>query len=375
MRLKSQRRPEIEGLLIAELLALLLLWLIAGRAHGADITAGYVFTDGEKNITHTKLNSMISGATINSTFLSGKSSVSESITTDEFFILRSSVYYRLTLGSGVFGSSNLIVNRTANTTPLGSQVLIGYNPSTLAIEKSTLAEAVYSSTNLVWLQPRTNNPGTDFVLLGGDAARSTWGTLRTNLLWDWQNWFQLTTATNLTNPAVGDLTYMRSGGTNAAIYITNLLVAGYSTNASLGSNDVLLVYNIANNSLQKVRLWQLAIAVTNIASTGAGLASAWGVITNTAAGTAPAVQNANNIASVSRLAAGQYQVTFSNALANTNYCAVISSARSADDSSTHAWAVSNRTTTTMAIINRDQSSAAAHDNNAFSPVNVIVYGP
>lgn len=56
----------------------------------SDFTAGYTFSSGEKNITHTKLNAIISGLVCNPSFISGRAEESSAATDDYFFFLDAS---------------------------------------------------------------------------------------------------------------------------------------------------------------------------------------------------------------------------------------------------------------------------------------------
>ncbi len=87
---------------------------------GADITPGYIFSSGEANVTHTKVNNATAG-TINSTFYSGKSSAGANPTPGNYTFLGldsvSGLYKRATLDVWVFDHSGLLADRTIVTTP------------------------------------------------------------------------------------------------------------------------------------------------------------------------------------------------------------------------------------------------------------------
>ncbi len=80
---------------------------------GADITPGYTFTEGEKNITAAKLNSATAG-TVNSTFITTKSAVTPPGTYQVLlFDPVGGAFYKGTLNATVYASTNLIQNQSA----------------------------------------------------------------------------------------------------------------------------------------------------------------------------------------------------------------------------------------------------------------------
>lgn len=84
--------------------ACLLFTLIVGAA---DITPGYTFTTGEKNITHTKLNDAASG-TVNTTFFTGKSAQT-AVTGDTllYYAAADAAFRKTTVGT-LFGNAPAI---------------------------------------------------------------------------------------------------------------------------------------------------------------------------------------------------------------------------------------------------------------------------
>ena len=68
------------------LVILTLLAMAAVVARAGDINKGYTFTDGERNVTHTKLNNLVDGASINTTFFTGKSAVTNANSADIFLL-------------------------------------------------------------------------------------------------------------------------------------------------------------------------------------------------------------------------------------------------------------------------------------------------
>lgn len=98
----------------------------AYRLMAADITPGYVFSSGEANVTHTKLNNAASG-TIATTFYSGKSSAGSSPTPGNYTMIGldsvSGTYKRATLDAWFFDHSGLLADRTALTAPSAAYTL------------------------------------------------------------------------------------------------------------------------------------------------------------------------------------------------------------------------------------------------------------
>lgn len=92
--------------------------LAVGYLTAADITGGYTFTSGEKNVTHTKLNSLGAG-TINTTFYTDKSSQT-AVTGDTllYYASADAGFRRTTVGT-LFGNAPAInglstINSTGN---------------------------------------------------------------------------------------------------------------------------------------------------------------------------------------------------------------------------------------------------------------------
>lgn len=119
----------------------------AYRLQAADITPGYTFTSGERNVTHTKLNNSAAG-TINTTFYSGKSSAGADPNTAFEFLLRDTsldVYKRTTLAEAVFNHSGLLASRTAKTVPVGGDVLlIADSAAGNALKQMVLSNALFA---------------------------------------------------------------------------------------------------------------------------------------------------------------------------------------------------------------------------------------
>lgn len=81
--------------------------VIMGACLAADITPGYTFTSGEKNITHTKLNDSASG-TINTTFITGKTAQTPVAADSIIYYANAELAFRKTTLTTLFGNAPAI---------------------------------------------------------------------------------------------------------------------------------------------------------------------------------------------------------------------------------------------------------------------------
>jgi hypothetical protein len=107
-------------------------------ANGADLTAGYTFTSGEQNITHTKLNSLLTGASINTTFFTDKSASTAPATSDTLLLYDGSGFKKITLANLVLNNASLISSRSEDTAPATNDFFLSYDTSASGHKKVSL---------------------------------------------------------------------------------------------------------------------------------------------------------------------------------------------------------------------------------------------
>lgn len=152
-RFFNRRPTERTGLAIVACGAVLtLLLFVALNLYGATpqpLNSGYTFVSGEKNITHTKLNTMLSGATIGATFFTGQDAITTSTTSDGLLVIQSGAYGYGNLGDLIFSSANLISNRTEETAIASNDFLLVFDTSASAYRKARIDNALSNSLSRV----------------------------------------------------------------------------------------------------------------------------------------------------------------------------------------------------------------------------------
>jgi hypothetical protein len=126
--------------LVIALLAFALVFVFAMMANAADIAAGYTFSSGEQNITHSKLNSVVGSASINTTFFSDKSASTAPASADTMLLLDSgsSTFKKITIGNLILNNTDLISTRTEDTAPATNDFLLSYDTSATGYKKVSL---------------------------------------------------------------------------------------------------------------------------------------------------------------------------------------------------------------------------------------------
>ncbi|MEW6303498.1 MAG: hypothetical protein AB1705_08515 [Verrucomicrobiota bacterium] len=132
------------------LLAVLGMMAWAWWATAADITPGYTFTTGEQNITHSKLNSATAGS-INTTFFTDKTADTAPEASDLVLIYDngSGVFKKVTLANLIFDNGLLISNRTEEAAANTNDFLLFFDTSASAYRKGTLNSLVFTNANLI----------------------------------------------------------------------------------------------------------------------------------------------------------------------------------------------------------------------------------
>jgi hypothetical protein len=154
-------------------------------AFGADISPGYTFTSGERNVTHTKLNSSAAG-TINTSFYSGKSSAGSDPNTAFTFLLHDTsldVFKKTTLAVGVFDHAGLLASRTAKTAPvLADALMIEDSAAASAYKRMTATNFLFGGTSTTAPTNETTFPALRGGALGAITLSNIVGGLTAHLL-------------------------------------------------------------------------------------------------------------------------------------------------------------------------------------------------
>lgn len=151
-----------------------LVLLGLNAASGADISAGYTFSSGEQNITHTKLNSVLSGATINTTFFTDKSASTAPASTDTLLLFDGSAFKKITVGNLTLNNLDLISTRNEDTAPATNDFFLTYDASATGYKKVSLytLQATVSTNTAVVAAARnmviTNSSASAVVITAGE---------------------------------------------------------------------------------------------------------------------------------------------------------------------------------------------------------------
>jgi len=261
-RAKSEERRAQSGAV------LLALAVSLGAVTAGDINKGYTFTPGEKNVTHTKLNSLVDGASINPSFFTDKS---------------------------------------ATTAPAAADLMLLYSSAYGDFRKASLDSVFLSNTNLIWSQTEYASPPSNSYVLVLDQTNGYRKVQFANLFSNWPSYFQpATLLPSLTNPTNSTLLLVWDNGTNgfgtngaygtvpfaslAGALATNLPIASLPAYASVTNNavGVLTVTNDAlfavwnpdptNGGIQQVPLSTLSNSVSPQRFTAGPFALSAGVV-------------------------------------------------------------------------------------------------
>lgn len=218
------------------LAALVLVWSFTAAA--ADINKGYAFTPTDR-VTNTKLNNLVDAATINTTFITDKTSATPT-SGDVFLMVRGGTFYKVSFTDMVLNYSTLITGQTEDTQPATGDWLLTYDISASALKKVQLM-SVWTNDFLINGRPVLTNAAADTTLvLGYDTTTGTYGK---------------TTLSNLTQQLFTFLAF------------TNLAQHTAPTNA-----DALLVWDSVgqtNKQISLINLWSNAPRAASITSTDA----------------------------------------------------------------------------------------------------------
>lgn len=271
--------------------------LIGAPGFASDINKGYTFTVGEQNVTHTKLNNLVDGATINTSFFTDKSALTTLNSADTFLLYSPTLsgYRKTTLQTLLLGNTSLITGQTEDPTPADNDYVLTYDTSAAVFAKVSLLSLARPNTNLIYLLPTlesnllqsayvpvlqdgTNNKAPLNLLLGG---------------------WQLYAFTNLApiNLQTNDdelLIWDASAGTNKTISI-----AGWNTNPPIAStftnDDSFLFWSSATNAADGTNGRLKRVTITGLYTnpptttlwTNTDTLTIWSTATNGPGGTNP----------------------------------------------------------------------------------------
>lgn len=150
------------------LIGVLVMVLAVATALGSDLSKGYTFAPGERNVTHTKLNNLVDAATINTTFFSDKTATTAPVGTDTILLMTATPAWRkCTLSTLLFANTNIITLQDEDTSPAVGDYLLTYDVSAGALKKATLANLGSVVTNTADLVRVKAFSVTSGISLGG----------------------------------------------------------------------------------------------------------------------------------------------------------------------------------------------------------------
>jgi len=161
----------------------LLTGLLAVTATAGDLTRSITFSDGQR-ITAAQLHTLVDGASVNATFLTGKNLNSTVDTADYVTVYDTSAgtFTRMTLSTLLMNNTGLITTQTDEVNPAYNDYVLTYDASSASFAKVSITNLLWN-TNMIGVLPSIVTPGAD------------------SRLW------------------------LRDSGTNAAIQLTNLWAA------------------------------------------------------------------------------------------------------------------------------------------------------
>lgn len=224
---------------------------------GSDINPGYTFSSGEKNVTHTKLNSLVDAATINSSFISGKS-VATPVAADSFLFYSVSAgdFRRATYDTMLLGQTTLISSQTELNTPQTNDYVLVLTAAGL-FRKSSLNSLTWTNADLIANRTNWDSPNLDTTYFLAYDQGNYSKVLRSRLL-------TFTNAVMHTAPTNNDalLIWDSVAGTNKQITLARLITnAPAATVATNG--DFLLGYSTNDAAVVKYTPLQLTRFVTS----------------------------------------------------------------------------------------------------------------
>jgi hypothetical protein len=119
--------------------------------HAADINKGYTFQPGEKNVTHTKLNNLVEAATINTSFFTGKSAITNAEGADILLLYSPTLagFRKISWNSLLLGNSAFITSQTEDTSPATNDHVLIVSAADATYKKVPLSSLALPNTGLI----------------------------------------------------------------------------------------------------------------------------------------------------------------------------------------------------------------------------------
>lgn len=235
----------------------------------SDITTGYSFRAGEKNVNHTKLNQALNSAVINASFLSGKSALTGSPdkTTTVLLAYDGTSLRKISLSSGFLDHDQLVHSRTQHTTALAAdELLVADSATTYALKRITLKDAMFSAAEF------TSAIAFDDLLPFYDASGTTINRLKVgNLFWKLPARAGALVATD-------ELPIVNTGGTTAEKVTVNQLFTApniLTSKTTLQDNDRVAIYDTAGTAAKAGDLKSVGIVHRGLVDSSSGDAYVW----------------------------------------------------------------------------------------------------
>jgi hypothetical protein len=217
----------------------LLAPFVALPAAAGDLTRSVTFTDGQR-LSAANLHTLVDGASINATFLTGKSLLGTVDSADFVLVYDTStgVFTKMTLGTLLLANTGMITTQPEEYNPAPTDYLLLYDASGAQLAKVSVTNLVTGNTNLVVGQnPITNLLSTAQFLVNNGGTNN-----RISLANLWQfnfeytrgftNQLEHTTPTNVDRLLIWDATAGTNKWTTLAGLVTNLPATTNPTNTA-----------------------------------------------------------------------------------------------------------------------------------------------
>ena len=152
----------------------LLTAMLATTVNAGDLTRSITFSDGQR-ITAAQLHTLVDGASIGATFLTGKNLNSTVETADYVLVYDTSagLFTKMTLSTLLMANTGLITTQTDDPNPAYNDYVLTYDASALSFAKVSITNLLYN-TNLIAVLPSITNLTSSAmikVLHGGTNAQ------------------------------------------------------------------------------------------------------------------------------------------------------------------------------------------------------------
>jgi hypothetical protein len=242
--------------------AVLLGLLLPLGAGAGDLTRSITFADGQR-LTAANLHTLVDGASVNTTFLTGKTLLATVDGTDYVLIYDTSTgtFKKMTLATLIMGNTDLITTQVEATEPAGNDLFLIYDASGGTLAKLSFANLFTGNSNLIGNLPALTNlsaPVKVWLQHGGTNVHVALSDF-------WRAFEYLVPITNLlahTSPTNTDalLIWDSAAGTNKQTtlsgLVTNLPVTTNPTNA--------VISVVAGGELRQMTLSNVATTVRSV---------------------------------------------------------------------------------------------------------------